>query len=193
MNKKSKRQELKKLVEKSIIRDEEKKRIGWSATTSINEVLLSLNSTVSGLDDVQVRKNRMIYGKNQTSEDKNKNIIHIILESINQPTCNVIRKNMNLISIPNKDLVVGDIVHLSEGDVVPADLRVIESNGLMVDETSIEKDRKSVKKISGICLCELEKVTDYKNIVLMGSNVTKGSADAVVLSVGDHTILETMS
>ena len=121
MNKKSKRQELKKLVEKSIIRDEEKKKIGWSATTSINEVLLSLNSTVSGLDDVQVRKNRMIYGKNQTSEDKNKNIIHIILESINQPTCNVIRKNMNLISIPSKDLVVGDIVHISEGDVVPAD------------------------------------------------------------------------
>ena len=193
MNKKLKRLELKRLVEKSIIRDEEKKRIGWSATTSVKEVLRSLNSTLNGLDDVQIRRNRMIYGKNQKADDIHKNIIQVILESLNQPTCNVIRKDVNLINIPSKELVVGDIVHLSEGDIVPADLRVIESNGLTVDETPINKDRKSIIKNAGICLCELENVTDYQNIVLMGCNVTKGTAEAVVLSVGSHTIFEIMN
>ena len=192
MNKKLKRQELKRLVEQSILRDEEKKRIGWSATTSVKEVLHSLNSTLNGLDDVQIRRSRMIYGENQPVADKNKKMIPFILEFLNQPTCNVIRKNMNEIRIPRKELVVGDILHLSEGEVVPADLRIIASYGLTVDETSFEKGRTSTIKNAERCLCELEKVTDYPNIVLRGSSVIKGSADAVVLSVGNHTIWETM-
>ena len=193
INKKRKvnRQELRYLVEKSLVRDEEKRRLFWSATTSVKEVLTVLDSSMDGLDAVQVRKNRTMYGKNERTDNKKKNVIQLILDSLDKPTCYVVRKNENLINIPSSDLVVGDIVHLSEGDVVPADLRVIESNGLTVNQKAVSDD-KIVKKNAGICLGELEKVTDYFNIVLMGTNIIAGSGEGVVVSVGNNTILGTM-
>ena len=193
MNKKVTRQELKKLVEKSIIRDEENKRISWSATSSIKEVLMVLNSSLSGLDEMQIRRNRMIYGRNQINDRRRRSIRKLILNSLHHPTCSVVRKQENEISIPQKDLVVGDIVHITEGDVAPADLRVIMADGLMVNQGFITGDGHPVKKNAGISLCELEKAADYNNNVIMGTNVTAGAGEAVVLSVGSHTILGTMN
>ena len=192
MSRKTKRQKLKMMVEKSIIRDEEKQRIRWSATTSTKEVLIILESSLCGLDEDQIRKNRETYGKNQIIEEPQKSIFQRISNMINRPTCNVVRNNKKPINIPSKDLVVGDIVNLVEGDNVPADVRLIESNKLVVDQGRFTGKNNPVKKNSGICIGNLDKVTDYFNIVLMGSSVLSGSAKGVVLSVGDHTILETM-
>ena len=192
-SRKLKRQELKRLVEKSIIRDEEKKRIKWSATASTQEVLRTLHTSLSGLDPMQINRSRMLYGKNQTTSEKKKSLIQLILESLDQPTCYVVRKNENLINILMKEIVVGDIVHLSEGDVVPADLRIIEADGLKVDQNVISKDKTPVKKTAEICYKEAENVADYSNILLMGTLVVSGYATAVVLSVGDHAIMGTIS
>ena len=192
-SRKLKRQELKRLVEKSIIRDEEKKRIKWSATASTQEVLRTLNTSLNGLDPMQISRSRMLYGKNQTTSEKKKSLIQLILESLDQPTCYVVRKNENLINILSKEIVVGDIVHLSEGDVVPADLRIIEADGLKVDQNVISKDKTPVKKTAEICCKEAENVADYSNILLMGTLVVSGYATAVVLSVGDHAIMGTIS
>lgn len=193
MNKKTKRQQLKKLVEKSIIRDEEKQRIKWNAKASTEEVLMSLNSSLAGLNETQISRSRMIYGKNQLIENQETNIIQLILNSLNRPTCNVVRKYVNLINIPSDELVVGDIVHLTKGDIVPADLRVIQADHLILDESVIEKDRTFVEKGAERCKDEQDKVTDYYNIALMGTSVIEGSAQAVAFSVGSHTILGTMS
>ena len=192
-NKKLSRQELKRLVEKSIIRDEEKKRIKWSATSSTKEVLRALNTSLNGLDPMQISRSRMLYGKNQTTSEKKKSLIQMILESLDQPTSYVVRKHENLINILSKEIVVGDIVHLAEGDVVPADLRVIEAEGLRVDQTVISKDDTLVKKTAEICNKEAENIADYSNILLMGTSIVAGCAEAVVVSVGDHTIMGTLS
>ena len=185
MKKKTSRQELKKLVEKSIIRNEEKKRIHWSATAPVKEVLMSLESSYEGLDEIQIRRSRMIYGRN---------LVRSFFSFKDKQFCYVMRKQEEPASgIPRKDLVVGDIVCLAPGDTIPADLRVIEAKGLMVEQAFLTGDTKAVKKNGGICLCEMEKVTDYSNILLMGSRVIAGSGEAVVLSVGSRTIRATMS
>ena len=189
--KRRKRQELKKLVEKSIIRDEEKKRLHWSATSPINEVLMVLNSSLDGLDDAQIRRNRSAYGKNDEKTVK-KGMIQQIFRSRDQQLYHVIRKDQDIEDIPGEELVVGDIVYLSKGEPVPADLRLIESEGLTVEQSALTENMTPVKKKAGVCMGELDQVTDYFNIMLMGTNITEGKGKAIVVSVGDHTITGTM-
>lgn len=190
--KRRKRQELKKLVEKSIIRDEEKKRLKWSATSPLNEIFMVLDSCIDGLDDVQVRRSRTTYGENYITSKKKKSVIQMLFGSHDHPVYHVMRNNKEQEDISGEELVVGDIVYLSKGDLVPADLRVIESLGLTVDQSSITGNELPVKKKAGVCSSETDQIADYFNIMLMGTNVTEGSGEAIVVSVGSHTISETM-
>lgn len=192
MNEKMKRQRLRILLEKSIIRDEERKRLKRSAMSSINEVLISLNSTLNGLDNDQVKNSRNIYGQNHIEDCDKKGVIVRLKDKIKEPKYTVTRKENSEKCIPCRKIVVGDIIHLFKGDTVPADLRVIEAEELVVNESLMNSDRKSVKKDAGICACESGKLNDFFNILLMGTYIVSGSAKAVVVSVGEHTILGTM-
>ena len=191
MTRKMSRQELKRMVEKTIIRDEEKKRIDWSATSGVSEILLNLNSSLEGLDDGQIQRNRQIYGENRLTEYGRKKVLQMLVNCWIKPSYKVLRRQERAMSIPSKDLVVGDIVLLSEGDKVPGDLRVITSVGLFVDQGDLTGDRAPASKGAGRSLLTKKEVVDYTNILLMGSRVVSGKAKAVVLSVGDHTIFGT--
>ena len=90
------------------------------------------------------------------------------------------------ITIDSKELVPGDIVFLDTGDSIPADLRIIESNNLCVDESVltgesiyVEKDNKTIKKNSRMC--------ERKNTLYMGTSVMKGNCIGVVISTGQNT------
>lgn len=92
--------------------------------------------------------------------------------------------------IPFKDFTVGDIVLLSAGDMVPADLRVLESKDLFLGQSSITGESDSIKKIPNSLLKsidELESITDLDNICFMGTNVISGSAKCAVIKVADNT------
>lgn len=194
MNRKKKRQQLKRLVEKSIVRDEEKQRIKWSASSSTKEVLLVLHSSFGGLDEMQIQRSRMLYGRNEITFVEHKDKMRRILESlVTHPTCSVIRKMENEVKIPRKELVVGDIVQLQEGDEVPADLRVLYAENLMVNQKPVTGEDTPAKKDAEICRTQKERVADYENIMLMGTFVIEGTAQAIVLSVGDHTMKGTLS
>lgn len=108
-------------------------------------------------------------------------------------TCTVTRKGSDKMEIPLEDVVVGDIVHLSSGDMIPADVRIINSKDLFVSQSSLTGESAPVEKTSHICSEETSSVTDFNNIAFMGSNVISGSATAVVLSVGDHTLFGNMA
>ena len=108
-------------------------------------------------------------------------------------TCTVTRQEIVKAEIPLDEVVVGDIVHLSAGDMIPADIRIIDSKDLFISQASLTGESASIEKTALICKEQKDTVTDYDNIAFMGSNVISGSATAVVLSVGDHTLFGSMA
>ncbi len=108
-------------------------------------------------------------------------------------TCTVSRNENKNIEIPIEELVVGDIIHLSAGDMIPADVRIIEAKDLFVSQSAITGESEPVEKISKISIEKTDSITEYKNIAFMGSNVISGSATAVVIAVGDNTIFGSMA
>lgn len=107
-------------------------------------------------------------------------------------TCTVTRKDQERVELPMDDLVVGDLVHLSAGDMIPADVRILEAKDLFVSQASLTGESEPIEKVSGVSQ-EQESATDYPNIAFMGSNVISGSATAVVVCVGDHTLFGSMA
>ena len=107
-------------------------------------------------------------------------------------TCTVTRKDMPKVEIPMEELVVGDIVHLSAGDMIPADVRIIDAKDLFVSQSSLTGESEPIEKISNICAVK-ESTTEYTNMAYMGSNVISGSATAIAVSVGDNTIFGSMA
>lgn len=99
-------------------------------------------------------------------------------------TCTVTRREQEKIEIPMDDLVVGDIVHLSEGDMIPADVRILDAKDLFISQASLTGESEPVEKAPKVC-AQKESITDYSHIAFMGSNVISGSATAVVICTGD--------
>ena len=89
-------------------------------------------------------------------------------------------------------MVVGDIVHLSAGDMIPADLRLLEAKDLFINQASITGESEPIEKISETNK-ESKSIMEYSNIAFMGTNVISGSATAVVINVGDNTLFGTMA
>ncbi len=108
-------------------------------------------------------------------------------------TCTVTRKDREKIEIPMEELVVGDIVHLSVGDMVPADLRILDAKDLFVSQASLTGESEPVEKTPVQAGERQPSVTDYRNIAFMGSSVISGSAAAVVLRTGDRTLFGSMA
>ncbi len=107
-------------------------------------------------------------------------------------TCTVTRKGQEKIEIPMDDLVVGDIVYISCGDMVPADVRIVEAKDLFISQSSLTGESEPIEKTANICTNK-DSLTDYTNIAFMGSNVISGSAIAVVVCTGKDTLLGSMS
>lgn len=89
--------------------------------------------------------------------------------------------------IPLDEVVVGDIIYLSSGDIIPADLRVCYAKDLFVSQSALTGESEPVEKYSEVDNSE-ETVLNDKNMIFMGSNVVSGSAKAIVVSNGDDTI-----
>ena len=110
------------------------------------------------------------------------------LREIVETTTTVIRDNKE-INIPVKNVTLGDIVLLSAGSIIPADLRIIESKDLYVGQASLTGESDNIKKTVEIenNQEELDSISDFDNICFMGTNVVSGSAKGVVIKIGDST------
>ena len=107
-------------------------------------------------------------------------------------TCTVTRKGQEMAEIPLDEVVVGAIVHLSAGDMLPADVRILDAKDLFVSQASLTGESEPIEKIPMVNETR-DAITDYTNIAFMGSNVISGSASAVVVTVGDHTLFGSMA
>ncbi len=119
-------------------------------------------------------------------ENRAENAIQALLK-LTEPKAFVRRENKQE-QISSQDIVPGDIVLLEEGYVVPADLRLIESTRLKVDESLLTGESVPSPKIheayqdgSKIALA------DQENMAFMGSNVVSGSGTGVVVATGSRT------
>ena len=239
-------------------------RIHTVATQPIKELLKSLHTTLSGLDEEQVSTNRSLYGSNKVTHEKKKPLAQRLAGAFINPftsilfflalisaatdiifphfslfggspedvdpltvviivtmvlisgtlrfvqesrsgnaaekllamittTCTVSRRNEEKIELPMDDLVVGDIIHLSVGDMVPADVRLLDAKDLFVSQASLTGESEPIEKTPHYTNVTPNTITDYCNIAFMGSNVVSGSATAVVVRTGDHTLFGNMA
>ena len=217
MNKKENRMAVRQTVEKTVIRDEQNRRMQFAATNPIKEVLKNLHTTLRGLDAGAVPVSRTKYGTNKVTHEKKKSLAKRLVSAFINPftailfclalvstitdmilpyfslfgsvpddfdcltvviiltmvfisgtlrfvqesrsgnaaekllamittTCTVTRRNQEKIEIPMDDLVVGDIVHLSAGDMIPADVRILDAKDLFVSQASLTGESEPIEK-----------------------------------------------
>lgn len=108
-------------------------------------------------------------------------------------TTNVERPRVGAAEIPLADVVVGDLVHLAAGDMIPADIRIIFAKDLFISQSALTGESEPVEKFSETCLETSGAVTDYNNLAFMGTNVISGTARGIVAAVGDNTVFGEMA
>lgn len=109
-------------------------------------------------------------------------------------TCTVIRDGGKKKEIPLQDVTVGDLVWLSTGDMVPADLRILDAKDLFVSQASLTGESAPQEKVPYKVDASGDKaVTELSNLAFMGTNVISGSATGLVLGIGDHTLFGSMA
>ena len=94
-------------------------------------------------------------------------------------------------TIEIENIVPGDIVKLSSGDMIPGDVRFLETKDLFIDQASLTGESNPVEKFT-ICK-DYENITDISNIGFMGTNIVSGSATAIVLATGNNTYFGSMA
>ena len=104
-------------------------------------------------------------------------------------TTAVVIRNGKEVEVPVKNVTRGDIILLSAGSMIPADLRIIEAKDLYVGQSSLTGESDSVKKTVELENSdeEVDSIADLNNICFMGTNVISGSAKGVVIKTGDST------
>lgn len=110
-------------------------------------------------------------------------------------TCSVKRAGREVEELPIEELVPGDIVTLAAGDMIPADVRVIETKDLFVSQSSLTGESEPIEKRPDARGRKYVRgsVVELDNICYMGSNVISGSATAVVFGTGGNTYLGTIA
>ncbi|WP_125115585.1 magnesium-translocating P-type ATPase [Agathobaculum sp. Marseille-P7918] len=263
MNKKENRMSVRQAANKTVMRDEQNRRLEYAATIPVKDALKSLHATLCGLDTESVCASRAKYGSNRVTHEKKKCLARRLADAFINPftsilfflalvstmtdmvfpyfslfgslpedfdcltvliivtmvmisgtlrfvqesrsgnaaekllsmittTCSVTRKNQEKTEIPMDELVVGDLVHLSAGDMLPADVRILEAKDFFVSQAGLTGESAPVEKTPHVNEPK-DSITEYTNIAFMGSNVVSGSATAVAVCVGDHTLFGSMA
>lgn len=105
------------------------------------------------------------------------------LEQLSSPKAYVIREGF-LKEVDSKELVPGDIVELETGRYIPADLRLISTTNLKVEESTLTGESEPVEKDAQIIYEKEENISDQHNMAFMSTFVTYGKARGVVIRTG---------
>lgn len=112
------------------------------------------------------------------------------LQAFVKNTTSVVRKSTGNTEVPMNEIVVGDIIRLSAGDMVPADVRLLESKDLFNSQSALSGESEPIEKISVDLKEGSQKVPlECLNLAFMGSTIVSGSATCIVVAVGSETIL----
>ena len=116
---------------------------------------------------------------------------HELNATQNEGTMYKVIRNSIPIDIKSDDILVGDLIHVQIGDILPADLILVEGSGVQIDESSLTGESKPLKKET---YEKCQEIIDNKKInkvpsplMLSGTNCVEGTGYGVVLAVGDHS------
>ena len=90
--------------------------------------------------------------------------------------------------LPLEEVAVGDVIRLSAGDMLPADVRILTAKDLFVSQSALTGESEPVEKLAEPAAGR-EALTDLRDLAFLGSSVISGSALALVIAVGDGTML----
>ena len=110
------------------------------------------------------------------------------LKDLTRPETNVLR-NGKVVKIKTIELVFGDIVCLEAGSIVPADLRLIETSNIKVNESSLTGESEAVEKFADVVYNKDMPLAERKNMVFAGSVVENGHAKGIVVTLGTESEL----
>ncbi len=103
--------------------------------------------------------------------------------------------------IPFEQVVIGDIIRLASGDMIPADCRVLDAKDLFVNETALTGESEPVEKTAGVVHARRRadgtryplSLSECTNLLFAGTTVQSGSATVVIVATGNKTYVGTMS
>lgn len=104
-----------------------------------------------------------------------------------------VKRNNQTVLISSSQLVPGDVIVLSEGDIVPADIRLFYTNGLVIDESILTGESIPVQKDANLTLSKTTLPYELDNMALSGTTVTKGKAEGFVVFTAEKTYLASLS
>ena len=120
-------------------------------------------------------------------ENKAKKTMNSISKLVNQES-KVIRDNQ--VKIINSNLLtIGDLILIESGDKIPADLRIIDSQNLLVNESVLTGESIGVEKDNNIAMLNNGEIVGQTNMLFSGTSVLRGRAKAIVVRVGMNTEL----
>jgi Mg2+-importing ATPase len=114
------------------------------------------------------------------------------LKAMVRTTAHVIRQHGEK-EIPLNHLVPGDIVHLSAGDMIPADLRLVSSKDLYINQATLTGEALPVEKHADTANPGLKNPMEMENLCFLGTNVESGSGLGVIIASGTKTYLGTLA
>ena len=120
-------------------------------------------------------------------ERKSGNASDALNEMIKVTAC-VERPETGEQEIAVSDIVAGDLIHLSAGDIIPADLRIISARDLFISQAALTGESAPVEKLPFVKE-QADDVLDCANLAFMGTTVLSGTAAAIAVGVGDHTMI----
>jgi len=117
-------------------------------------------------------------------ESKSSKIMDSFKKMVPQEAC--VTRGGERLTINAEELVLGDIVHVKFGDRIPADLRILESRGLKVDNSSLTGESEPQSRSSE---CSSDNPLETKNLAFFSTNCVEGTAVGVVVQCGDKTVM----
>lgn len=123
-------------------------------------------------------------------ETRSGNVAEKLIGMIHTTAC--VERAGRKLEIPMDEIAVGDLVYLSAGDMIPADLRILNAKDLFISQSALTGESQAVEKLSDP-VEQRGALTDTENLAFMGSNVVSGSAKAIVIAVGNDTMLGVMA
>ncbi|EOR20777.1 magnesium-translocating P-type ATPase [Clostridium sartagoforme AAU1] len=108
-------------------------------------------------------------------------------------TISVERKGVGIKEIPISEIVVGDIIHIAAGDMIPADIRILKAKDLFISQSSLTGESEPVEKVDTAITHDCKNPIELNNLAFMGTNVISGSAIAIAINVGNDTIFGSMA
>ena len=179
-----------------------RERLVLAAMQNVNQLYFMMDTQFEGIYQADAAERKREYGENvikfsSTRADTSSltcslKELHDLLGEMARQKSAVFRKGMDLYSeIDSRDVVPGDMLFLTSGDIVPADVRIIYEREFYVDQKLFSGSAESVRKDHSLngYTCSMFSIVDIPDICLMGCRVTGGVAKAVAIGTGSATYL----